>query len=371
MIHPSLAGLPGAGGGPGGKQQPSFVSKLYSMLEDPSISDLITWGHTGTVFSVANPTEFSRLVLPNWFKHSNWQSFVRQLNMYGFHKVNHSYQGNPNDEVQVWEFRHPNFRRGEIALLNDIKRKSSRQKRSGSQSGADPRAERSGGSTSPSPEVSMATLPGGPDAARAGMGMQRMPREYMYGDERVSSLGFDRRPDPRLAYEQERPPIHHYNSTGDMSYSRVKAEETASGVAAPSSTMPVGPGYVREDPALRRRTDSFLEREEATARFEDLSERTDAIIRHASFLESQVRMLSEQLNETRAMSRQLVQDDMLQLLDRLERSLSAPATPGIDVGQRMLEVVRSQLAYYSNQYGSHDDRQPESQSQSNLKRTSL
>ena len=30
MIHPSLAGLPGAGGGQGGKQQPSFVSKLYS-----------------------------------------------------------------------------------------------------------------------------------------------------------------------------------------------------------------------------------------------------------------------------------------------------------------------------------------------------
>ena len=62
------------------------MSKLYSMLEDPSISDLISWGSSGTVFSVANPAEFSRLVLPNWFKHSNWQSFVRQLNMYGFHK---------------------------------------------------------------------------------------------------------------------------------------------------------------------------------------------------------------------------------------------------------------------------------------------
>ncbi|PWN53769.1 hypothetical protein IE53DRAFT_309651, partial [Violaceomyces palustris] len=36
----------------------------------------------GTAFSVANPAEFSRVVLPNWFKHSSWQSFVRQLNMY-------------------------------------------------------------------------------------------------------------------------------------------------------------------------------------------------------------------------------------------------------------------------------------------------
>ncbi|PWN90805.1 winged helix DNA-binding domain-containing protein, partial [Acaromyces ingoldii] len=124
MIHPSLAGLPGAGGSAGGsKQQPSFVSKLYSMLEDDSIEDMIAWGPSGTVFSVANPAEFSRIVLPNWFKHSNWQSFVRQLNMYGFHKVNHTYQGTPDDEIQVWEFKHPSFRRGEIHLLNDIKRK--------------------------------------------------------------------------------------------------------------------------------------------------------------------------------------------------------------------------------------------------------
>ncbi len=96
--------------------QPSFVSKLYSMLEDPSISDLISWGSSGNVFSVAHPAEFSRLVLPNWFKHSNWQSFVRSSTCYGFHKVNHSYQGNPTDEVRYGSLGHPSFRRGVIAL---------------------------------------------------------------------------------------------------------------------------------------------------------------------------------------------------------------------------------------------------------------
>lgn len=375
MIHPSLTGLSGAGGGAGGKQQPSFVSKLYSMLEDPSISDLISWGHTGTVFSVANPTEFSRLVLPNWFKHSNWQSFVRQLNMYGFHKVNHSYQGNPNDEVQVWEFRHPSFRRGEIALLNDIKRKSSRQKRSGSPrgslSGADLRAERSGGSASPSPEVPMAVLPSSAEGPRAGTGSYPVPREYMYGDERIYPLDMDRRSDARHAYEQERGSFNQYSVAGSIGYARVKPEEGASGVAATSATLPVGPNYTRDDPTLRRRTDSFLDREEATIRFDDLSERTDAIIRHASFLESQVRILSDQLSETRAMSRRIVQDDMLQLLDRLERALSAPAPPGVDAVQRMLEVIRKQLSYYSNQYGSQEHRQTEAQSQSSLKRSSF
>ncbi|PWN33356.1 winged helix DNA-binding domain-containing protein, partial [Meira miltonrushii] len=101
----------------------SFVSKLYSMLEDDTIEEMIAWGPSGTTFSVANPAEFAKVVLPNWFKHSNWQSFVRQLNMYGFHKVNHTYQGTPEEEIQVWEFKHPNFRRGEVHLLSEIKRK--------------------------------------------------------------------------------------------------------------------------------------------------------------------------------------------------------------------------------------------------------
>ena len=133
-IHPSLIGVPGSGTGPGNKQQPSFVAKLYSMLEDDATGNMITWGPSGDVFSVANPSEFSRIISPSWFKHANWQSFVRQLNMYGFHKVNHTFTGTPNEEVQIWEFKHPSFRRGAIHLLSDIKRKSSRHKRTGSQS---------------------------------------------------------------------------------------------------------------------------------------------------------------------------------------------------------------------------------------------
>lgn len=50
------------------------------MVEDPSIQHLISWAPSGDVFSVSNPTEFSKSVLPQYFKHNNWQSFVRQLN---------------------------------------------------------------------------------------------------------------------------------------------------------------------------------------------------------------------------------------------------------------------------------------------------
>lgn len=49
------------------------------MVQTPSLLSLIAWSDTGTTFSVFNPQEFSRTVLPQYFKHSNFQSFVRQV----------------------------------------------------------------------------------------------------------------------------------------------------------------------------------------------------------------------------------------------------------------------------------------------------
>ncbi|CAG8603736.1 13728_t:CDS:2 [Funneliformis mosseae] len=110
----------------------AFVNKLYTMVEDQSIQHLISWAPSGDVFSVSNPTEFSKSVLPQYFKHNNWQSFVRQLNMYGFHKVNDMFHANPSSESQAWEFKHPDFRRGQLLALQNIKRKSSKPANSSS-----------------------------------------------------------------------------------------------------------------------------------------------------------------------------------------------------------------------------------------------
>ncbi|EAL19201.1 hypothetical protein CNBH3000 [Cryptococcus deneoformans B-3501A] len=94
------------------------------MLEDEDIAKtgLIYWSANGTTFTCPNPTEFSKVVLPRYFKHNNWQSFVRQLNMYSY--VNDIYS--TSTDPQAWEFRHSLFRRGEAHLLPSIKRKSSR-----------------------------------------------------------------------------------------------------------------------------------------------------------------------------------------------------------------------------------------------------
>ncbi|KAF7728993.1 hypothetical protein EC973_005024 [Apophysomyces ossiformis] len=95
------------------------------MVVDKQYQHLIAWTYSGTSFIVCNITEFSRDVLPKHFKHNNFSSFVRQLNMYGFHKVNKSPRGHRTlAENQIWEFSHPKFSRGRPDLLEEIKRKA-------------------------------------------------------------------------------------------------------------------------------------------------------------------------------------------------------------------------------------------------------
>ncbi|KAI7871247.1 HSF-type DNA-binding-domain-containing protein [Spinellus fusiger] len=103
----------------------TFVHKLYNMVIDSQYQHLIAWNYTGSSFIVCNIMEFSRDVLPKHFKHNNFSSFVRQLNMYGFHKVNKSPRGHRTlAENQIWEFSHPKFLRDRSDLLDDIKRKA-------------------------------------------------------------------------------------------------------------------------------------------------------------------------------------------------------------------------------------------------------
>ncbi|EJD08572.1 winged helix DNA-binding domain-containing protein, partial [Fomitiporia mediterranea MF3/22] len=106
------------------------------MINDPKSAMFIQWTELGTSFVVSNVGEFSRTILGTHFKHNNFSSFVRQLNMYGFHKINRtprgtratsgSGQGNGpgSAEQQVWEFSHHKFLRGRPDLLDEIKRKA-------------------------------------------------------------------------------------------------------------------------------------------------------------------------------------------------------------------------------------------------------
>ncbi|RDA86475.1 hypothetical protein CP532_3587 [Ophiocordyceps camponoti-leonardi (nom. inval.)] len=106
--------------------QTAFIHKLYNMLEDSSIQHLISWSANAESFVMSPSPDFSK-VLSQYFKHTNISSFVRQLNMYGFHKERDVFHtGNP--DTTLWEFKHGNgnFKRGDLSSLREIKRRASR-----------------------------------------------------------------------------------------------------------------------------------------------------------------------------------------------------------------------------------------------------
>lgn len=77
-----------------------------------------------------NPNLFETTIIPNFYKHNKFTSFVRQLNFYGFRKVKYSDSLRINHREEkttkkYWRFKHPNFQRGRQDLLIDIKRQPS------------------------------------------------------------------------------------------------------------------------------------------------------------------------------------------------------------------------------------------------------
>ena len=64
----------------------SFLSKLHDILSDTIYNEIIHWDADGKRIIIADVIELCNLILPKFYKHHNYSSFVRQLNMYGFHK---------------------------------------------------------------------------------------------------------------------------------------------------------------------------------------------------------------------------------------------------------------------------------------------
>jgi len=94
---------------------------------DPAVC---SWSEDGETFVVKHPKKFEQEIIPQFFKHSKFSSFVRQLNFYAFRKIK------TNDSIRIdaaleaatanyWRFFHPKFQRGKPDWLQEIKRSSS------------------------------------------------------------------------------------------------------------------------------------------------------------------------------------------------------------------------------------------------------
>ncbi|XP_055532606.1 heat shock factor protein isoform X2 [Wyeomyia smithii] len=102
---------------------PAFLAKLWRLVEDPETNDLISWSTDGRSFIIQNQAQFAKELLPLNYKHNNMASFIRQLNMYGFHKITSIDNGGLRFDKDEMEFTHACFQKDHPYLLEHIKRK--------------------------------------------------------------------------------------------------------------------------------------------------------------------------------------------------------------------------------------------------------
>lgn len=94
-----------------------FPQKLYRLLEevaDLGNEDVMSWMPGGLSFRIHKPRAFVRDIAPKYFRHTKITSFMRQLQMYSFHRI---CEGGIVDI-----YMHPNFKRGFPDHLHLIRR---------------------------------------------------------------------------------------------------------------------------------------------------------------------------------------------------------------------------------------------------------
>jgi HSF-type DNA-binding len=82
----------------------------------------------GLAFVIKDIEKFASSIIPLYFNHTNFSSFVRQLNFYGFRKIKSGSlrikDALTKEESKYWKFRHEKFQRDRPDLLSQIRKNS-------------------------------------------------------------------------------------------------------------------------------------------------------------------------------------------------------------------------------------------------------
>ncbi|KAG7381475.1 hypothetical protein PHYPSEUDO_005978 [Phytophthora pseudosyringae] len=136
-------------------EAPKFLLLLYEILEVES-SRVIRWSEDGLALQILDPVTVTEQILPKYFNHTNFHSFQRQLNYFGFRKWTKS-------KTDICTFSHPSFRENRPEMLQLIKRKKA------------PRRTPTSGAGSTTPSGATATAAGSTSKKLSPCGKRKLP----------------------------------------------------------------------------------------------------------------------------------------------------------------------------------------------------
>ena len=105
-------------------KQDKFLLKLYEILSKEEYSNIIHWSQNGSYIIIANVQLLEKKILPIYFNHQNYSSFVRQLNMYNFHKIR-----TDQDKPEQYFINETLNKNKTINEIKDFKRKEKNRKK--------------------------------------------------------------------------------------------------------------------------------------------------------------------------------------------------------------------------------------------------
>lgn len=97
---------------------PNFPAKMMAILSRPDLSHIVSWLPHGRSWKVHKPREFECKVIPTYFEHSKFSSFIRQANGWGFRRM---ISKGPDRN----SYYHEMFLRGQPHLIKLMKRPTS------------------------------------------------------------------------------------------------------------------------------------------------------------------------------------------------------------------------------------------------------